>query len=339
MMDWWILKQLRAMVLTDLQNFIPEGHFESEPDKFKFSETTEGAKQFSSELRWGYLAGTLGKQLFFDGPSNLSPRQVSASDVLMNLGILAAAEAMHGLTKQLAIKAKNVNISDGNANNVANQLENEQIPTLLENIKGALKQYLLYLNPSEQTPFIHLLGLDQGNVNKHQDINPTLLNANVDIPSSELNQATFIDIKTHYFDVAFSFPGENRTLVHDIANILEVQMGPHSYFYDFNYQAQLARPSLDTLLQDIYRKRARLIVVFLSRDYQLKKWCNIEFHAIREIIFEHNHDQIMYIRTDDGQVDGTFKTDGYIDANKFSPKEIANFIHERVKLLQGHKAN
>lgn len=45
-----------------------------------------------------------------------------------------------------------------------------------------------------------------------------------------------------------------------------------------------------------------------------------------------NLDHIMYIRTDDGSVDGVFKTDGYVDARSFSAAQLASFIHERALL-------
>lgn len=41
----------------------------------------------------------------------------------------------------------------------------------------------------------------------------------------------------------------------------------------------------------------------------------------------------MFVRIDDGSVEGVFKTDGYIDARKFTPLQIAEFIRERVELL------
>jgi hypothetical protein len=41
----------------------------------------------------------------------------------------------------------------------------------------------------------------------------------------------------------------------------------------------------------------------------------------------------MFVRTDDGAVEGVFKTDGYIDARKFNPSQIAQFIRERLELL------
>ena len=142
-----------------------------------------------------------------------------------------------------------------------------------------------------------------------------------------------VDLSTHEFDVALSFPGESRELVEKVAIELERLIGPNGYFYDNNYISQLARPSLDTFLQDIYRHRSKLIVVFLSTDYQRRDWCGIEFRAIRDIISARDHQRIMFIRTDDGNVDGVLATDGYVDARKFSPAEIAGFIHDRSKLL------
>ena len=144
---------------------------------------------------------------------------------------------------------------------------------------------------------------------------------------------TSVDLSTHEFDVALSFPGEIRPLVRSVAMELEKLLGPNACFYDDNYISQLARPSLDTFLQTIYRDRSKLIVVFLSADYQRKDWCGIEFRAIRNIIVERNYDRIMFIRTDDGDVDGVLPTDGYVDARKFTPAHIARFICERSQLL------
>lgn len=104
-------------------------------------------------------------------------------------------------------------------------------------------------------------------------------------------------------------------------------------FYDFDYQSQLARPNTDILLQNIYRNNAKLIVVFLSKEYVQKEWCGLEWRAIRDIIKSKEDEQVMFVKFDDAQIDGIFDIDGYIDANIFSPKNVANFIMERIKLL------
>jgi hypothetical protein len=133
--------------------------------------------------------------------------------------------------------------------------------------------------------------------------------------------------------VGLSFPGESRDYVERVVAELERRLGPNSYFYDNNYVSQLARPSLDVLLQDIYRNRSKLVVVFLSANYQEKEWCGVEFRAIKEIIMERENRRVMFVKMDEGSVDGVFKTDGYIDGRRYTSDEVARFIVERVNLL------
>jgi hypothetical protein len=147
------------------------------------------------------------------------------------------------------------------------------------------------------------------------------------------NNDSIVDITKHIFPVSLSFPGEARLLVSQIAKRINDALGKNSCFYDDNYKAQLARPSLDVILQNIYREQSDLIVVFLGENYQEKRWCGIEFRAIKEIISNRDDKRVMFIRMDDGKVDGVFVTDGYIDARQHNSDEIVDFIIERLKLL------
>ena len=155
----------------------------------------------------------------------------------------------------------------------------------------------------------------------------------IKLPNWSRSESKAVDITKHLFDVAFSFPGEVRGYVESVAAELEREIGPDSYFYDNNYKAQLARPSLDTLLQEIYSSRSKLVVVFLCEKYQEKAWCGIEFRAIKEIIMKRDHQKVMFIKMDEGKVDGVFNTDGYIDGRSHTESEVAGFIQERVLLL------
>jgi hypothetical protein len=168
---------------------------------------------------------------------------------------------------------------------------------------------------------------------KDVDLAKELKSLNIQLPGlgNQWSQK-IIDINTHRFEVALSFPGDARSLVSSIVEELDRKMKPHQLFYDFKYQSQLARPSLDILLQDIYSRRSKLIVVFLSSNYERKQWCGVEFRAIREIIMKQHFDRVMFIKVDDGPVNGIFSNDGYIDSRLFSAGEIANFILERSHL-------
>jgi hypothetical protein len=133
------------------------------------------------------------------------------------------------------------------------------------------------------------------------------------------------------FEIAFSFPGEKRDYVSKVHQLLENDMG--DIFYDLKFQSQLAKPNLDDLLQNIYRYKSKLIVVFISEEYAQKDWCGLEWRAIKDIIKCREMDKVMLVKFDDAKIDGIFSTDGYIDGNKYSEEEVAQFIRERVSVL------
>ncbi|WP_315819401.1 hypothetical protein [Paraflavitalea speifideaquila] len=143
-----------------------------------------------------------------------------------------------------------------------------------------------------------------------------------------------MDVVKGIFEVAFSFPGESRTLVEDVLSELKKILPAGKIFYDFDYQSALARPALDQLLLDLYGNRARLLVVFLSGHYDIKKWCGLEFRAIQALHFNKEYDRIMYFKVDDKPVKGILPTDGYINVQSFTPKQMAQFISERVQVAR-----
>jgi len=169
---------------------------------------------------------------------------------------------------------------------------------------------------------------------KEVDLGRALAKAGVTLPPTDTWRPP-VNVSTHHFDVALSFPGEVRPYVRDIAKQLEGLLGADRYFYDNNYESQLAQPDLDLLLQEIYRDRSRLVVVFLSEAYETKPWCGgIEFRAIRQILMDRDRQRIMFVRTDDGAVEGTFRLDGAVDARGRTADEIARMIKQRVEVLR-----
>lgn len=153
----------------DLREFIPESYFESDSEKFQLNQYFNSSEHLSHEIRWGYLAYKLGKKLFFESTVILSARQISASDLLMNLGLLACAEVAGSVSLQLSINAKNKGISDGNAGVVAEQLDYKDIPILLKNVRYAFEQYLLYLEPHERKPLQSLFISEKHLINNCKD--------------------------------------------------------------------------------------------------------------------------------------------------------------------------
>lgn len=171
---------------------------------------------------------------------------------------------------------------------------------------------------------------------QHWSVKEVDLDANLALKGISLPRRTereLVDITQHEFAVALSFPGERRDLVRRLAEELERTLGENSVFYDDFYPGQLAQLSLDTLLQGIYGKRSKVVVVVAGADYQRKEWCGLEFRAIKDRIMAREYRKVMVVRTDEGEVDGIFKTDGFVDARRFSVEEIARMVKERVDLL------
>lgn len=167
---------------------------------------------------------------------------------------------------------------------------------------------------------------------KDEDLFKILASANLvdkSFVSYEIQPGRVEEIR---FKVAFSFPGEHRNYVAEVASEVKKRLGAGTVFYDKDFTAQLARPNLDTLLQKIYLNNSDLVVVFLCADYERKVWCGLEWRAIRTIIKNKNDHAIMFMRFDKTDVSGSLSIDGYVDLDEYSPIEAARLIVERARL-------
>ena len=106
------------------------------------------------------------------------------------------------------------------------------------------------------------------------------------------------------FKVGLSYPGEHRPFVAEVAEHLADKLGKDRVFYDKYYEAELARPDLDTYLQAIYHDQCNLVVIFICEDYESKDWCRLEWRAIRDLIKQTANSAIMPVRVDKGDVSG-----------------------------------
>jgi hypothetical protein len=133
------------------------------------------------------------------------------------------------------------------------------------------------------------------------------------------------------FRVALSFPGEHREFIAEVATSLASSLGQDRVFYDRYYEAALARPNLDTYLQQIYHDDSDLIAVFLCAEYEQKDWCGLEWRAIRDLIKKRNSAAIMPFRFDNTLVPGLFSIDGYVDIGQRSAGDVASLILQRLR--------
>lgn len=134
------------------------------------------------------------------------------------------------------------------------------------------------------------------------------------------------------FDVAVSFPGEKRPYVEKVVEELSLLIDKDKIFYDNYFTAQLAKPDLDLILQSVYHKQTKLVVVFLCAEYDKKEWPGLEWRAVRDLI-KQRKDQIMFMAFDFTEVRGTFSLDGRVDLNVRTEKEAAELIKNRLDTM------
>lgn len=132
------------------------------------------------------------------------------------------------------------------------------------------------------------------------------------------------------FQIALSFAGEHRDYVEQVAKHLAEKLGEDAVFYDNWYTHELARPNLDSYLQNIYHQDSDLIVPFFCADYELKEWCGLEARAIRDLIKQRKYENIMPLRFDTTDTEGLFGIDGYLDVSKRTAEDTASIILKRL---------
>ena len=174
-------------------------------------------------------------------------------------------------------------------------------------------------------PFTHA-GFAPLRESLHQQWEQSLAGTDEEIPESIKRETR------KRFEIALSFPGEHRDFVKTVADILATQLDRERVFYDAYYEAELARPDLDTYLQEIYHDQAELVVVFLCAEYEQKEWCGLEWRAVRDLLKQKKTAEIMPVRLDDTDIRGLLSIDGYIDAKDSDPAELADLIMQRLRL-------
>jgi hypothetical protein len=135
---------------------------------------------------------------------------------------------------------------------------------------------------------------------------------------------------THDYDVAFSYAGEDRgyvQAVHDRLVLYGVRV-----FYDGGEAAvpDLWGKNLYEYLTDVYSRRARFCVIFLSRAYAEKLWTRHELKAAQARAFADAAEYILPARFDDTEIPGLLGTVAYVDLRSKTPETLATLVKAKV---------
>jgi hypothetical protein len=137
------------------------------------------------------------------------------------------------------------------------------------------------------------------------------------------------------FRIAFSFAGEKRDFVAEVAAILATQFGEAAILYDKYHQPEFSRSDLAFYLPDLYEKEADLVVAVFCPDYENKEWCGLEWNAIYGLLKARKVGEVMLTRFGRIEGRGLRGLAGYTDLDDLTPRQAADGILERLALNEG----
>lgn len=131
------------------------------------------------------------------------------------------------------------------------------------------------------------------------------------------------------YDFALSFAGEDRAYVEKVAELL--RENGTTVFYDLHVQADLWGANLYEHLTEVYRDRARFVVLFASQHYRANVWPNLERRAAQAKALLTNASYILPARFDDTEIPGLLDTVGYLDLKRYSPAQLVGLLLEKLR--------
>lgn len=126
------------------------------------------------------------------------------------------------------------------------------------------------------------------------------------------------------YDVALSFAGEQRPYVERVAQALRGR--GVTVFYDRFEEVEMWGKDLVSFLEEVFREKARFCLMFLSRDYEQKRWPSWEGRAALTRVVSGKEGYLLPVRFDDTPFPGLPPAIKYLDGSALSPDELADGV-------------
>ena len=143
------------------------------------------------------------------------------------------------------------------------------------------------------------------------------------------------------YDVALSYAGEDRDYVEQVANALI--RANYRVFFDVFEEADLIGRNLIDHLSEIYSKKAKFCVVFISSAYAKKPFPRLERQAAQSRALKSDEPYIIPVRLDDTEIPGLLSTVAFVKgktANALAQLVISKLcLTEPKGFTSAHDAN
>lgn len=130
------------------------------------------------------------------------------------------------------------------------------------------------------------------------------------------------------YDVALSFAGEDRGFVERVATIL--RESDVKLFYDDYVVVELWGQNLFDVFEEVYSRRSRYAVLFVSRHYVAKPWPRHERHSAQARALVETSPYVLPVVLDDSELPGMPSTVAHVDGRRLGPDGVAELIIDKV---------
>lgn len=137
------------------------------------------------------------------------------------------------------------------------------------------------------------------------------------------------DTEEYEYQIALSFAGEDRIHADQLARLLNKQ-GIRVFYDDFE-RATLWGQDLYRYLTEIYQKKAKYCVMFISNHYAKKRWTNLECRAAQARAFQENYPFIIPIKIDNTEIPGILPTVAYMSLKEDGINLIFQTLLNKLK--------
>lgn len=132
------------------------------------------------------------------------------------------------------------------------------------------------------------------------------------------------------FDVAITVAGPDREHARALAKRLEA--AGVAVFYDEFFPGDLWGRNLSDTFDEIFRKKSRFCVMFISRAYAAREWTNHERQsALARALKERGKAYVLPVRVDDTELPGLPSTIGYLSLRELGIDAIARLLINKVR--------
>lgn len=130
------------------------------------------------------------------------------------------------------------------------------------------------------------------------------------------------------YDVALSFAEEKRDIVDLVAQLLKAK--GIKVFYDNDSRSASWGRDLKEYLDKVYRLHSRFCLVFVSKEYEWKKWTEFEKERARARSFFQEKAYVLPYLLDDSLYTEQYKDVGCLTHKTHDAYELAEAVKERL---------